>query len=361
MTGSSSQHPGTDARPKGVTIYDVARTAGVAPSTVSRTFSRPGRVSLDTAALVRRVAEELGYEHVPMVASHATTRTKVVALAVPDVSNEFFGEIIHGAQAVARQSDYSIHLIDSGESARQERLHIERSLGAVDGVILASSRMNDPTIRMIAKQRPIVLLNRTTLGVPCIIADNIRGARRAVQHLSALGHDRITYLAGPRNSWVDAQRWQSARKASEDFGVSLRRMGPYPPTVAGGTEAALQVIERPTSGVMAYNDLVGIGLIRRLTILGVRVPREISVVGFDNLFVSQLVMPDLTTVAAPLRDLGRAAMRNLLACIHGKQVRGAEPVVLPTQLIVRGSTDRRDRRWSGLSLRSKTAAARLMS
>ncbi|GLI00206.1 LacI family DNA-binding transcriptional regulator [Phytohabitans aurantiacus] len=325
------------------TIYDVARVAGVAASTVSRTFSRPGRVRAETAERIRRVAVELGYHANPIGWAVPAGRTSMMALVISDITNPFSNQIIHGAHAAAAEAGYSLLLADAQESVLREREVLERSISTVDGVVLATSRMPDAAIRTMAKQRPLIALNRAIADVPCIVTDNPRGMRRAVEHLAALGHQRIAYAAGPEASWADGVRWRSLRTAATEMGLQARRIGPLEPTIGGGAAAAAELSRHPSTAVIAYNDLVAIGLIQALAARGVAVPRDVSVVGFDNVYAGELVTPALTTVAAPLHAMGLTAVRNLLAVIRGARPHAREPVMLPSRLVVRASTAHRRR------------------
>jgi DNA-binding LacI/PurR family transcriptional regulator len=332
-----------DGHGRAPTIYDVARAAGVAASTVSRAFSRPGRVHAETAERIRRIAVELGYHANPITHGGVPSRTSMLALVISDITNPFSNQIILGAQAAAGEAGYSLLLADAGESGTREREVLDRLISTVDGVVLASPRMPDPAIRTIAKQRPVVVLNRAIADVPCIVTDNPRGMRRAVEHLAALGHQRITYAAGPEASWADGTRWRSLRVVATELGLQARRIGPWEPTIGGGAAAAMELLRHPTSAVIGYNDLVAIGLIRALTARGVAVPRDVSVVGFDNVYAAELVTPALTTVAAPLHAMGLTAVRNLLAVLGGARPHALEPVMLPSRLVVRASTAHRRR------------------
>ncbi|MFC7532379.1 LacI family DNA-binding transcriptional regulator [Actinoplanes sp. GCM10030250] len=325
------------------TIDDVAKAAGVASSTVSRAFSRPGRVSFETSERIHRVAAELGYRTTTLARALPSERTSMIALAVSDVTNPFYNGIIRGAQTAASEAGYTILLADTQESGAAERTALERAAAMVEGIVLATTRMSDSAIRMTAKQRPVIVLNRAVSDVPCVITDNPRGVRRAVEHLTELGHDHITYLAGPETSWADGMRWRSLREAAMELELQVRRIGPFPPTVAGGARAAAVFATNPTSAVIAYNDLMAIGAIRALTSRGACVPRDVSVVGFDNIFAAELVTPPLTTVAAPLAAMGHTAVKNLLAIVRGARPRAPAPVTLPCQLVVRQSTAHRRR------------------
>jgi DNA-binding LacI/PurR family transcriptional regulator len=270
----------------------------------------------------------------------------MIALVVSDVTNPVYFQIIRGAEAAAADAGYTIVLADSQESGQIERTSVERAISAVDGVVLTSSRMSDAAIRIVAQQRPTVVLNRAFPEVPAVVTDNPRGMRRVAEHLAELGHDRLTYVAGPESSWADGMRWRSIREACLELELTVRRLGPYAPTVLGGVAAAADLRRSPGTAVVAYNDLVAIGLMRGLTRAGVGVPRDVSVVGFDNIFGSDFCTPALTTVAAPLRDLGAAGVQLLRGLLTGAQPRIGSPHVLPVQLIVRGSTAQRSRKRS---------------
>ena len=335
-----SPTPAPGGRPRPPTIYDVARAAGVAPSTVSRTFSRPGRVSAGTAERIRAVAAELGYRTNPLARALPTGRTSVIALVVSDITNPFYAEIIRGAQSAVNEAGYVVLLVDAQESDRLEREALERALPVVEGVVLAGSRMSDSAIRMTAKQRPMVVLNRDVADLPSVLTDNVHGMRLAAGHLAGLGHRSVTYVAGPEASWADGTRWRALRDTAGGLGLRVHRIGPYPPTVAGGATAARDLGRYGDPAVIAYNDQLAIGLMRGAQAAGLRVPQDLSVVGFDNVFGAELVTPGLTTVAAPLRAQGRTAVRNLLAMLAGARPYGGPPAVLPSRLVLRGSTAR---------------------
>ncbi|HLS63897.1 MAG TPA: LacI family DNA-binding transcriptional regulator [Ruania sp.] len=326
-----------DATPA-VTIYDVAREAGVAPSTVSRAFSRPGRVNAETGERIRQIAERLGYRAKPQARAAAPRRTSMLAVVLADLANPVFYELVRGAGSACEDAGYTMMLAETAESAVRERATLERALESVDGLVLTASRISDSAIRQVAKVKPLVVVNRVVPGVPSVVIDVERGTFRSVQHLVELGHETVTYLSGPEASWADGMRWRGLRRAAEELGVRIRRTGPFPPTVNGGVQAAATWAQQRSSAVVAYNDLVAIGFIRGAGRLGVGVPEEVSVVGFDNSAMAELVSPELTTVAAPLHALGRTAAQNVLAMVGGARSQSAEPMQLPTRLVVRETT-----------------------
>lgn len=332
------------------TIYDVARAAGVAPSTVSRAFARPGRVNAETAARIRAVADELGYRANPIARALSTQKTHIIALMVSDVVNPFYNELIRGTQHAASEEGYLVLLADAQESGRRERATLEQLLPVVEGIVIGSSRMSDSALRTIAKQIPMVVLNRALSDVPSVVTDNAGGMRAAVEHLRELGHTCVTYVAGPEASWADGARWRALRDTGLELGVHTHRIGPVIPTFEGGLSVADQLVAARPTAVIGYNDLVAIGVTEALRRAGLQVPADVSVVGFDDILTARLVTPALTTVAAPMRYMGATAVRNVLAMIRGAQPRSGRAFVMPVKLVVRDSTAQRSRKRTSPAL-----------
>jgi DNA-binding LacI/PurR family transcriptional regulator len=326
------------------TIYDVAQEAGVAASTVSRAYSRPGRVNAETAQKVFRAAARIGYRSGRPDGQPPGDRPahKAIGLVIADVTNPFYGEIIKGAYEAAREAGYQLILLHTNESPEVERQTIERELTQVDGIVIASSRMTDSALRMMAGRTAVVLLNRIIPEANCVVTDNERGIRRAAEHLGAFGHDRIYYVAGPETSWSDGVRWRALREAATELELDARRIGPNEPTVLAGLNAARRVAQLDATAVLAYNDPLAIGVMKGLRKLGVAVPDEVSVVGFDNIIFDELVEPALTTIASPLYRMGFTGVQNCIAVGQGARTSG-KPLVLPVRLVVRQSTAQRKR------------------
>lgn len=320
------------------TIYDVARAAGVAPSTVSRAFSRPGRVNAATANRIQQVAQELGYRSTPLTLAPQRTDSKLVSLVVSDITNPVFFPIIRGAESIAAANGFTMVLSDSQESSKLEREALDRALYSVDGIVLATSRMSDSAIRAIAQRKPLVQLNRIVSDVQSVVTDNHHGIQQAVEHLVDLGHETVTYLAGPEASWADGVRWAALRSAAAESELRVKRIGPLTPTIMGVEPAIEEFLAHPTTAVIAYNDLLAIGFMKQLQSRGWRIPDQVSVIGFDNSYGSDLVTPGLTTIAASLRALGTTAMTMVLDQIRDKKVGSLQPTLLPTRLIMRDST-----------------------
>ncbi len=334
----------TEQPPPSVTIYDVAQAAGVAPSTVSRAFARPGRVNAETATRIRAVAEQLGYRAKPVSQAFSPSQTPLLGLMISDVANPFYAQLIRGAQVAATQVGYEILLADCRESGSRERVALERLVPVVGGFIITSSRMADSALRTIAKQRPAIVLNREVRDIPSVITDNVGGMRAAVDHLSDLGHDSVVYVAGPEAAWADGVRFRTLRDYGTAKGLHTHKVGPFLPTFEGGRAAGRVLLEKPPTAVIAYNDLMAIGVMHTLIAAGLSVPGNVSVIGFDDILTARLVLPSLTTVAAPTRQMGITAVNNVLALIRGARPSSGEALLMPTQLQVRGSTGQRSRK-----------------
>jgi DNA-binding LacI/PurR family transcriptional regulator len=320
-------------RRRAVTLQDIAREAQVAVSTASRALSDPQRVSARTREQVQEVARRLGYRPNRLARALPTGRTGMLAVLVPDITNPHHFGLLRGAEAQARAAGSTLVIADTQQSAELEEAHLDRLGSALDGVVLGSSRLGEAALRDLADRLPVVLYNRPVDGLASVVTDSADGSRQIVEHLVALGHRSIAYLAGPADSWSDGERWRALSASARSAGVSIVRCGPFPPTVDSGPAAADIGLATGATALVAFNDLLGIGVLRRLGERGVGVPGQISVVGYDDIFGADFCSPPLTTVAAPVAEAGRVLVDVLLA--------GREPapaIVLPTSLLVRAST-----------------------
>jgi LacI family transcriptional regulator len=284
------------------------------------------------------VAAEMGYREDAIFRPLTQGRNRTIGIAISDVTNPFYFGILRGAEAQAMKSDYTVLLVDAQESGTRERHNLDRLLPHVDGLIVASSRMSDTVLRSVAKSHPVVVLNRYVGGLPSVVPDTSHGMKQAIAHLLQLGHTTVHYLAGPDASWISGMRWLAVRAAAQSMGFTAHRIGPVVPTVEGGVSAANQIIARRATAVICYNDLTAMGLMRALARKGVSTPGDVSVIGCDNIFSSDLVTPPLTTIAAPMGVLGDTAVKNIVAMLGGAKPQLAAPITVPVKLIVRNST-----------------------
>jgi LacI family transcriptional regulator len=321
-----------------VTIKDVARAAGVSAATVSRVMSTPDVVRADTRLRVQTAAAELGWQPSRAAQVLTTGRTANLGLIVPDLTNPFFPGVVKGVQSRAREAGYSVFLGDTDEDPAAEA-DLARALSKqVDGLLLCSPRMGDDELRAVAGETRVVLINRRLGQIPSVTIDNVDAIRQAVAHLKALGHTRIAHVAGPRASWSNRERTRALRAATTAAGLTLVELGNVVPRFTGGVAAADLVLAADVTAVVAYNDLVALGLLNRFAARGVKVPDDMSVVGFDDIILSEMVHPALTTVALPQEQAGRAGVDLLLQLLQ-RPDRAANPKrELPSQLMVRHST-----------------------
>jgi LacI family transcriptional regulator, galactose operon repressor len=320
-----------------VTIKDVARVAGVSPSTVCRALSSPELVRAETRERVQRSAAELGYSPNRAARGLITGRTGNLGLIVPDLGNPFFPGVVKGIQARAREADYAVFLADTDEDPAAEVQLVRTLAKQVDGIVLCSPRMGERELRDVAAQTPLVMLNRRVGRIPAVSFANGDGMRQAVTHLTALGHRRIAYVAGPRASWSNRERVRGLRTAVTAAGAELIEIGPVQPQFDGGVAAADPVLAAGVTAVVAYNDVIALGLLSRFTARGIAVPGRISLLGFDDIPLAAMVHPSLTTVGLPMEPLGRAGVDLLIGLLQDP-TRHTTRRELGTQLMVRAST-----------------------
>ncbi|TWP36615.1 LacI family DNA-binding transcriptional regulator [Leekyejoonella antrihumi] len=322
---------------KRATILDVARESGVAPSTVSRAFTKPGRVNDVTREHILGVAERLGYAPNPMARALESGHTNTLALLVPDITNPYFAGVIKGAERAVARSGRTLVLGDTQESAAAEEQLVRRLGPAVDGFVLSASRLPDDGLRRAAEVNTLVLLNRAIPGIASVVADYASGTRQIIDHLASHGHQSAVFLAGPPESWSGRMRWDGLRAAATDMNMTVKRIGPYAPTLDSGPAAADAVITSHATAAVCHNDMLAIGVIRRLVERGVRVPQDVSVIGFDNIFGADICTPLLTTLAEHTQDAGARAVDALIH-LGQQRSRTVKSWQLPTHLVVRDST-----------------------
>jgi LacI family transcriptional regulator len=330
------------------TIHDVARIAGVSTATVSRALTGVKPVSAEVADRVRAAAREIGYRPNPAAQTLLRGRSQTVGVVAPDLANPYFAEILKGVSAEASQDGQRTLVAGTDEDPEQEYRAALELARWVDGLLLCAPRMSTPRLKEVAAAtRSLVLVNRLVQhpSVAAVVVDYHRGVRRLCEHLELLGHTRLVYLEGPPHAWSERQR-QRGLRAAEAGGQTIIRIpcGSGTPDGYAAVEAVLA--HRPTA-LIAFNDNVALGALVRLRELGVDVPGELSVAGIDDVPMSSLVDPGLTTLAVPTVELGRLAWQRF----------EAEPTSaathVPAELVVRGSTAAVPRRR-----RAQTAAAK---
>ncbi|MFF2371135.1 LacI family DNA-binding transcriptional regulator [Agromyces sp. NPDC058110] len=320
-------------------ILEVAKLAGVSASTVSRVVN--GRTSVDPALAerVRAAAAELGYRASPVARSLVLGRTQTVAVVVPDLSNPAFQGMLHGITRAAARDGYRVLVADSAEDVDDEASIARETRMRCDAIILCSPRTPLETLAELAPTlEPVVLVNRRLpgSGVPSVAVDYADGVERLAAHLAGLGHRRIAYLAGVRASASDAVRREGlARFAAAHADVEIITIETGVGLADGG-RVADEVLDSGVTGVLAFNDLVAVGLMRSLVERGVPVPGEVSITGFDDIPFAAYTTPALTTAEVPVDELGDLAWQRLAAVLGGTAPDADE--VLAPELRLRDST-----------------------
>lgn len=320
------------------TAREVAHRAGVSVSTVSRALSSPPQASAATVEVVSKVAEELGYRPNGAARSLVTGRTMSLGLIVPDLENPYFASVAKAVQGRAWSHGYTVLVADSDEDPATEQQLVRTLAPRVDGLVLCSPR-HGMDREALSQLGPVVVVNRAVEGVGCVQIDNPAAARTAITHLRALGHRRIAYVGGPESSWSDRERREGLARCIEDFpDTEIVDLGHFGPFYSGGVAAADLTVASGVTAVVAFNDLMALGLLARLRERGISVPGDMSLVGIDNISTSAMVTPALTTVGVPQGQLGKAAVDRLLPAIRDGGVDRDPATVLQVHLVVRQST-----------------------
>ncbi|MFC8228891.1 LacI family DNA-binding transcriptional regulator [Streptomyces sp. NPDC057287] len=318
-------------------LEDVAREAGVSASTVSRALSRPDMVSAATRTRVVAVAERLGYRHNSAARALVTGRTGLLAFSVPSLANPFYAPVIAGAQEAAEEAGCELIVVVTNGSPARERALFDRLAQRVDGFAAAAPLSPSPLLTEVAGRLPLVTLNRRVRGVSSVVIDTPSGLGELGAHLSGLGHRRIAYLGGPEGSWLDPRRLRGLREAAPDCEVLA--LGPHPPEFEAGVRAADAVLDSDCTAVVAYSSTLLLGLLHRMTMLGVTTPGDVSLACADDLSAAGLAMPDVTALHVPAAEAGRRAVERLLHLVS-TGAEGAGHQLLPVELRARASTGR---------------------
>ncbi|GAB3395348.1 hypothetical protein GCM10027568_27300 [Humibacter soli] len=320
------------------TISDVAELAGVSLSTVSRVMNGSTTVDPALSERVRQAAHSLNYSASPVARSLVLGKTQTVAVVVPDLANPVFQGILRGLSAAAARQNYHVLVADSFENLEEERVLAVEARRRCDGIVLCAPRMPAEELEaLLPDLGPVVLINRdSSTPASTVTADYRSGMLQLLEHLYSLGHRRIAYLPGSASAQSNLSRLSAIREFTEahpDATVSERRGGVG---FEDGHAAAEVVATSDDTAVLAYNDLVAMGLLSALTERGVRVPQDVSITGFDDIPFARYTTPPLTTASVPIEELGRQAWDRMWALLS--ETPPESNISFEPQLIARGST-----------------------
>lgn len=325
-------------------IKDIARLARVSHPTVSRALQNSPLVNPQTAEKIRKIADEAGYRASAVARGLVTRRTRTIGLVVTTVADPFASEVVCGVEQTANDHGYSVFLADSNaDPVREKKVVQSLAERRVDGIIVTSSRVGALYLPLLKEMMvPIVLVNDQHPGafVHSVMITNFNGMHAAAEHLIGLGHRRIAYLGDQFGYQSDVERLAGYQAALDAAGIE-----PMPELVVrgeGNAEAAMDAMEKlltleqPPTAVCCYNDMSALGAMRTIRAHGMRVPEDISVAGFDDLFFASYTQPPLTTVRQPMRRMGKLAMESLFTLMSGAE--SVEQIAVDTELVVREST-----------------------
>ncbi len=325
-------------------IHDVARRANVSIATVSRVLnSADHKVSSETAEKVRQAIKDLDYRPNALARALQMKKTMTIGVIIPDISNHYYAEIVRGIQSVADREGYNIILQNTERKPDQivKSIYLLREK-IVDGIIFSGGTINgyEPLSALKELRDRVVVIGRHDVNFPAIMVDNIAGATLAVEHLVAVGHREIGFISWSENSTTAMDRLSGYRSAlaqnSCHFEPSLIRQGKLTPE-SGYEQAKVLLAQRkkPTA-IFAGNDLMAFGVIFAAIEMGMRVPEDLAVIGFDNIPLSSFFVPSLSTIEVPMFTLGSDSMETLVSLIAGQKISRIK--IHKTNIVVRQST-----------------------
>lgn len=328
---------------KAVSITTVAEAAGVSATTVSHVLSGKRPVNVETARRVRRAMAKLGFVPNHAAQSLASGVTRTLGLLMPDIANPFFAEIARGVEDAAERQGYSVIMGNTDFRVEREARYLETIRArAIDGLVYAAGA--PPSTRQltaIARTMPLAMVDEEIPGVHAVsvVSDNPRGGLLVAELLLRHRHRQVLLLTGPRQLRSSTDREQGFRSAFEaSGGLITAREGDF--RESSGYENVRHALDSGNldfSAVFALNDLMALGALRALREAGLRVPENVSVVGFDDIAVADLLTPGLTTVRQPIRALGTTVAEQLIARIRGDGPASASRHTLDVVLVERGS------------------------
>lgn len=328
------------------TIHDVARRAGVSISTVSRVLNGTTAVNQDKRRAVLEAAQALGYSPNPAARSLLGKKTGGIGVLLPYVSGEFFAELLNGLDEAAQDTGRFLVVSTSHRHREEFNAAIQAMNRRVDGLVVMAPELDAGDVASIlGPNRDVVFINTFTEGVVTDVLnfDNFGGAFALTRHLLDLGHRRIAVIKGAPGAWDARERVRGFRAAMAEAGVEdtlgLEFEGEY--IQAAGYAAAkliLDSVPRPTA-ILAANDYCAAGVLSALNGAGVKVPDEVAVAGFDGVTSARYMLPPLTTVQVPIREIGYQSVSRLVARLEGQEDREVNRHrVMPVELVVRRST-----------------------
>ncbi len=327
-----------------ISIKDIARTANVSHSTVSRALNNNPRVKSETVERIRRIAEQSGYRGSAIARSLATRRSMTIGVVVTTIADLFAAGVVSGIETIAGDHGYSVFLANSNADPDRE-MRVVRTFEErrVDGIIVTASRVGALHLDLLSRMNvPIVLLNNQHPSefAHSVMIENLSASYEATTHLVVFGHRRIAYIGDRNGRQSDTERFGGYRQALDAANLPFQPeyvlYGIGTPESGRDAMSAFLKLSEPPTAVFCYDDMTALGAIRQIHSAGLRVPGDVSVVGFDDLSIVQFTEPPLTTIRQPMSDMGRLAMEAMLDLLGGSGA--THEIKVRGELIVRAST-----------------------
>lgn len=314
------------------TIVDVAHMLGVAPSTVSRAFNNPRILKADTVARVLAKAAELGYVPNRHAQALTTGRSGLVGLVVRDVSNPFFARAIRATQREAERLSLNAIVVECDSDAEREQRLIDRVLPQVEGLVLASTRLSPAGLSELAQRTHVVLVNSDVPGFARVLVSASEALDQGIRLLAATGARRLAYVGGPPYSWSETERHGTVRDVAAELGLTVTYFSATMGTYGEGRAAAPTIAEARVDAVVAFDDVIAHGVLDGLTILGIRVPEDVRLLGCDDALPIE-THPSLSTIRLDIEQALTSAVGMLV-----DRTPGDWRVLVPGVLTLRETT-----------------------
>jgi LacI family repressor for deo operon, udp, cdd, tsx, nupC, and nupG len=325
-------------------MSDVAKLANVSAATVSRVLSHPDKVSAETRQRVMDVINKVNYKPHIVARQFRTQETKIILVVVPDITSAFFSQVLRGIEHIAVNNNYQVILGDTENDIERENSYINLLLQKqVDGMVLLTARLDKSKLEELASEFPLVLACEYVdgLNVPTVSIDNVSSARKATEHLIQLGHTKIAHITGPISVILSRDRLKGYKQAmiSHDLEIDPAYIQEGEVNFESSYNQTLKLLSlsTPPTAIFVFNDEMAMGTIKAAKDSGLTVPNDLAVVGFDNIKMSSVFEPNLTTIDQPKYEIGKKAMELLLKLINGEPLK-KKKFVMKDELIIRESS-----------------------
>ncbi|WP_407270046.1 LacI family DNA-binding transcriptional regulator [Radiobacillus sp. PE A8.2] len=330
---------------KKITIRDIAKESGVSVATVSRYINKVSYTSEETEKKIQKVLDEFNYTPNAIARGLAKQKSNAIAFVTPDITNPFFPEIVKSIESIAKKQGYSLLLINTNENDLESTEFWNRLKSRyIDGFILAESDLSSEVrTHLDSLNIPFVRIDRAVNSDKdnSVSVNNYEGARLATQHLIEVGCQKIAHISGPTSQFPALGRLKGYKSVMDAYGreVIVYQGGFTLDSGAKETEVLLRD-HSDVDGIFYSNDLMAIGALRAFKKLGISIPKDVAIIGFDGIQLTEIVIPEISTIRQPIEKIGEIATNNLINAIENPDTEYSDNIILDVELIKRESTIR---------------------